>query len=295
MLFEGFFNKNPHLLYIVTIVCYNPYVIGRNSIKHKEGIVLANKSKKYKKRKRTGVKNRKKQLLINIALVGAMVVCVIIILMNTVFSGTFSSSNLNTASNGIIFSENTSDGTDNVTSTSAFVASNEVSHSVDISVKDMLLTINEYSRPGTALDSINGIVVHYTSNPGSTAEQNRDYFEGLKDGVDGTYASSHFVIGLDGEIIQCIPLAEMSYASNDRNHDTISIECCHPDETGEFTDATYESLQHLVTWLCEEFSLTSSDVIRHYDITGKICPKYFVENEDAWTTFLSSISENLTK
>jgi len=30
-------------------------------------------------------------------------------------------------------------------------------------------------------------------------------------------------------------------------------------------------------------------VIRHYDITGKICPKYFVENEDAWKQFKSDV------
>ena len=58
-----------------------------------------------------------------------------------------------------------------------------------------LLTINDYSRPGLAIDQVNGIVVHYTANPGTTAQQNRDYFEGLKDSHE-THASSHFVIGL---------------------------------------------------------------------------------------------------
>ncbi len=32
----------------------------------------------------------------------------------------------------------------------------------------------------------------------------------------------------------------------------------------------------------QRFGLTGQDVIRHYDVTGKICPKYFVEHEDAW-------------
>ena len=44
-----------------------------------------------------------------------------------------------------------------------------------------LLDYNEYSRPGTALSQVNGIVIHYTANPGTTAEQNRSYFENLKD------------------------------------------------------------------------------------------------------------------
>ena len=36
-----------------------------------------------------------------------------------------------------------------------------------------LLDINEYSRPGIALEKINGIVIHYTANPKSTAKQNK--------------------------------------------------------------------------------------------------------------------------
>ena len=43
-----------------------------------------------------------------------------------------------------------------------------------------LLTVNEYSRPGTPTEKITGIVVHYTANPGATAMDNRNYFEGLK-------------------------------------------------------------------------------------------------------------------
>ena len=44
-----------------------------------------------------------------------------------------------------------------------------------------LLTVNEYSRPGAALEQVNGIVVHYTANPGTTAIQNRSYFENRAD------------------------------------------------------------------------------------------------------------------
>ena len=136
--------------------------------------------------------------------------------------------------------------------------------------------------------SVNGIVVHYTANPGTTAQQNRDYFEGLAQSGE-THASSHFVIGISGEIIQCIPCNEIAYASNERNADTISIECCIPDDTGKFTDETYQSLVHLVTWLMGRYDLTTDDVIRHYDVTGKACPKYYVENEAAWEQFKSDL------
>lgn len=151
-----------------------------------------------------------------------------------------------------------------------------------------LLTINEYSRPGTALEKIRGIVVHYTANPKSTAIQNRNYFEGLKDS-GASKVSSHFVIGLDGEIVQCIPSSEISYASNERNVDTLSIECCHSDETGKFNKDTYKSLVHLTAWLCCEFNLSPDDIIRHYDVTGKNCPKYYVEHEKEWEKYIKDV------
>ncbi len=153
-----------------------------------------------------------------------------------------------------------------------------------------LLTPNEYSRPQLALTEVKGIVIHYTANPGTTAFQNHDYFEGLKDSHD-THASSHFIIGLDGEIVQCIPTSEEAYASNSRNADTLSIECCHGDSTGKFNDRTYDSCVALTAWLCTRFGLDpETDVIRHYDITGKECPKYYVEHEEAWTAFKSAVS-----
>lgn len=156
-----------------------------------------------------------------------------------------------------------------------------------------LLTPNEYSRPQIPLEKVNGIVVHYVANPCSTALENRNYFEGLKDqtGSKTTSVSSHFVIGLEGEVVQCIPLNEVAYASNNRNSDTISIECCHPDDSGEFTSATYESLVRLTRWLMEEYGLDTSQVIRHYDVTGKLCPKAFVEHPEEWERFLRALEE----
>lgn len=162
---------------------------------------------------------------------------------------------------------------------------------IDASKPDIdvdLLTVNEYSRPGTPTNQITGIVIHYTANPGSTAKENRDYFEGLKES-HLTQASSNFIVGLEGEIIQCVPTWEIAYASNSRNIDTVSIECCHPDETGRFNDSTYRSLVQLAAWLCKKFELSEDHVIRHYDVTGKNCPKYFVENETAWKQFRKDV------
>ena len=33
----------------------------------------------------------------------------------------------------------------------------------------------------------------------------------------------------------------------------------------------------------------SKDVVRHYDINGKLCPKYYVDNEDAWVQFKKDV------
>ena len=153
-----------------------------------------------------------------------------------------------------------------------------------------LIPVNPYSRSGELLSSIDGIVVHYTANPGTTAKQNRNYFAGLADG-SGTSASSHFIIDTDGTILQCVPMSEIAYASNDRNRDTLSIECCHEDESGKFTKETYQSLVKLTAWLCDTYGLETDQVIRHYDVTGKLCPKYYVEHEDKWEALKKDIEK----
>ena len=180
---------------------------------------------------------------------------------------------------------------------SSYVSDRRRNVVVDASQPDIdvqLLDVNAYSRPGMETETITGIVIHYTANPGSTAQENRDYFNSLQYS-HATEASSNFIVGLDGEIIQCVPTWEVAYASNERNTDTVSIECCHPDDSGKFTDETYRSLVQLTAWLCVKFGLTEEDVIRHYDVTGKNCPKYFVEHEDAWDEFRQNVGQAIER
>lgn len=161
-------------------------------------------------------------------------------------------------------------------------------------ITEDFLTINEYSRPGEKLQSVNNIFVHYTANQGTSAAQNRSYFENL--GITGeTSASAHFVIGYDGEIIQCIPLDEIAYAVMQRNYDSISIECCYLEKDGKFTNATYQSLIRLSAWLLDEYNLEPQDMRRHYDEGGKKCPLYYVEHEDAWEQFIRDLEEYMMK
>lgn len=177
-------------------------------------------------------------------------------------------------------------------------------HQVELSTVAMpdwvdvqLIRENEYSRPGKRIERVNGIVIHYVANKGTSAQNNRNYFDNLadqkKDKAELEYRSSNFIVGLQGEVIQCIPINEVAYASNNRNSDTLSIETCHPDETGKYNQDTYDSLVELTAWLCYQLNLDEKDVIRHYDITGKDCPRYFVQDEAAWEQFRADVKKKI--
>lgn len=155
-------------------------------------------------------------------------------------------------------------------------------------IDEQLLTVNEYSRPGDKTSAINYVVIHYLANPNTTAQQNHDYFESLKD-LQNTYMSANYVVGLEGEIIRCVPDGEIAYASNEMNSQSISIENCHKDTSGKFTEATYNSLVKLTAYLTEKYGLDRDHIIRHYDVTGKDCPRYYVENEDKWEEFKDDV------
>ncbi len=152
-----------------------------------------------------------------------------------------------------------------------------------------LLEVNDYSRPGTKLTEVKNIFVHYTANPGTSAANNRSYFANLPITKERS-ASAHYIIGYEGEIIQCIPSDEQAFAVISRNEDSLSIECCYLDkEEGKFTQETYDSLVHMLAWLLQEYDLKSSDILRHYDCGGKLCPLYYVEHEDAWEKLLADV------
>ena len=158
-------------------------------------------------------------------------------------------------------------------------------------IQEKLLTINPYSRSGESQNRIENIVVHWVGNAGSSAIANRNYFENLQN-THKTYASSHYVIGLDGEIIRCIPDDEVAFHSGSysMNRKSIGIEDCHPDWDGKFNENTYNSLVELCADICKKYELSVDNIIRHYDVTGKNCPKYYVEHEDEWIKFKNDVA-----
>lgn len=163
------------------------------------------------------------------------------------------------------------------------------------------ITKNKYSRVGKPLNKLLGVVVHYVGANNQKAENTVGYFESLKNGKNQIYASAHYVIGIDGNGINCIPDTEVAYHCGAKeykkgiveklsaypNYTTIGIEMCHTEKG--FSEETLKTTAKLVAQILVENDLTISDVYRHYDITGKLCPKFFVENESLWKDFKKRI------
>ena len=146
-------------------------------------------------------------------------------------------------------------------------------------IEDRLLVINPYSRSGEKQGKIQKIIVHWVGNANTSAIANRNYFNNLAT-THKTSASSHYIIGLEGEIIRCIPDNEVAFHSGSysMNRKSIGIEDCHPDWGGKFNDKTYNSLVELCAELCKKYNLGVNDIWRHYDVTRKrlptlLCPK----------------------
>ncbi len=169
-----------------------------------------------------------------------------------------------------------------------------------MTITDALLTPNSYSRRQKP-NVPKKIVVHYVGNPGSSAMGNRNYFESLKTGVkqsDGLYrkASAHYVVGLKAEIVRCIPENEEAIhaSSNEMNVSSIGIEICHPDWTGKFTNITLGAVIELCVDICKRYGLNPlTDIIRHHDINGKDCPRWFVAHPEDFIAFKEAINKQL--
>ena len=149
-----------------------------------------------------------------------------------------------------------------------------------------------------------GVVWHYIGVPGQTPMQAYNYFN---DPTKQVFAGCHFCVGLDGDVIQFADAdravwhcgakqytrwmqnAHYEYATNAKgktpNWAFIGVELCHPDDTGQFTEPTLRAAAVLAKQLISDYNLQVSDMIRHYDVTGKDCPKYWIANPQAWSGF----------
>ena len=142
-------------------------------------------------------------------------------------------------------------------------------------------------RSGKKRKETKGITVHYTGNPMSTALGNWNYFN------QGHYVNSTFLIGLEGEIIQALPLEEIPWTNgHSSNNWCITMECCHEDATGKFNEKTYKSMVELCSFLCKKYNLNPlTDLYRHSDFIATDCPKWFTENPKEWEKFKADVED----
>jgi N-acetylmuramoyl-L-alanine amidase len=165
------------------------------------------------------------------------------------------------------------------------------------------ITKNKFSRPGYTMKRVKGVVVHWVDNPNTSADANIDFFDLRSDGNSG-YGGAHFFVDFDGTVKECIPVTEYTYhvGANQYskkaleklgtypNNCTIGIECVHLNDSGAMTTETYDSLLELCADLLKEYELTVDDLYLHYDITGKRCHRWFVNNPDKWETFKKEVT-----
>jgi N-acetylmuramoyl-L-alanine amidase CwlA len=169
------------------------------------------------------------------------------------------------------------------------------------------IKLNPYSRSGDKLIKLQAVVIHYTANPGGDADMHYRYFNSLK----GRYAGAHIFVDRH-KALEIIPLDEVAYHANEKNPMlsslnastsyypkgnanllTIGIEMCL-ESNGQLHPDTIERTRLVVKYLQDKYSQlkdTQNRIIRHYDVTGKNCPKPFVEDEQKWNAFLYSIDQ----
>lgn len=145
-------------------------------------------------------------------------------------------------------------------------------------------------------DSIKYIVIHYTANNGDTAKNNLNYFANNQN----LSASAHYFVD-ENEVCQSVKDADTAYHCGAktykhkvcRNSNSIGIELCsRKDANGKFyfKDKTVANALSLTKELMQKYNIPVANVVRHYDVTGKICPAPMVNDEELWKEFLSKLS-----
>jgi N-acetylmuramoyl-L-alanine amidase len=160
---------------------------------------------------------------------------------------------------------------------------------------------NKYTRPGTLLKGVKKIVLHWTANPGASADAHKRYFGGTAI-QNKTYASAHIFVD-PKEAICIIPLNEMAYHANDEyekgfrgvkeiapnaNRCTIGVEMC-VEKDGVISDDTVKRTAEVIADLCKTYKLTENDIVRHYDVTHKPCPKPFIDDFKKFEDFKKQV------
>lgn len=149
------------------------------------------------------------------------------------------------------------------------------------------------------------LVYHYTSNDGDTDEANATYFHNNKVG-----ASAHRFVDDDSVTIS-VPDNYVAWAvggglQTNKGHryykictntNSISIEMCDTIRNGKYevSAKTRANAIALGKELIKKYGIKKEYVIRHFDVTGKLCPLYFVNDEKAWEDFKNELFKTESK
>ena len=142
-------------------------------------------------------------------------------------------------------------------------------------VHRMISKVN-FSDSNRKPEQIKYLVKHYVGATGG-AEANCKYFYDKFRG-----ASSHFFVGHNGEIWQCVEendtawhVGASKYKHKEcRNSNSIGVELCvKKDADGKwyYTEETKKAAVQLFAYLMEKYNIDAEHVLRHYDVTGKAC------------------------
>ena len=130
-----------------------------------------------------------------------------------------------------------------------------------------------------SLSAIKYIVMHYTGNDGDSDEANANYFANNR-----IQTSAHYFVD-DDSITQSVPDnriawhcgAKIYYHADARNSNSIGVELCDSKRDGTVypSQATINRALELVRWLMQKYNVPADRVIRHYDVSHKLCPAYW--------------------
>ncbi len=179
------------------------------------------------------------------------------------------------------------------------------------------LITNKRKRPYRKLKALKSIIIHWTANTnrGANALANRNYFQNDHLDAKGNLvppASAHYNVD-DNFIIQCVPDDEVGYhvgakwanykkeakrlmglkesdpANGDSpNNYTVGIEMCVNSDANP--DIVWKNTVELTRYLMKKYSVGIENILRHYDITGKECPRFMVGAEEHnWIKFKNEL------
>lgn len=156
---------------------------------------------------------------------------------------------------------------------------------------------NYYS--GRGGNSIKYIVMHYTANDGDTDEGNAHYFQGA-----GRRASAHYFVDEDS-VTQSVRDNDAAWHCGGNlesshhplrgicmNRNSLGVEMCSDIVGGKYTitPQTVDRAVELVKYLMAKYGIDVDHVVRHYDVTGKLCPEPWVRDESLWRKFKARLT-----